>query len=352
MINNDIIISKDVSLLDALSVMDTVNRKLLIVCDHGKFLGVISVGDVQRALLKKQDLTLPVVQFIREDVDYSSVNEDRDFVKKRMREYRIEAMPIVDECGNLCDIIEWEQLFVNTTEPKDDKIDIPVVIMAGGKGTRLLPLTNVIPKPLIPISDKTIIEEIMTQFQNVGCHKFYISINYMMELIKDFFSKHDSWEIEYIQENKPLGTGGSLYLLKNKIHSTFFVTNCDTLVDINYADLLSYHKKNHNLVTVISAIKAVHIPYGILETGVDGVIKSVKEKPDYVFQINSGFYVLEAEVLNYIEDDRFLNLTDLITRLIDQGEKVGAFPVSEASWFDMGNWDEYLKLVNKYMENA
>ena len=224
--------------------------------------------------------------------------------------------------------------------------------MAGGKGTRLLPLTNVIPKPLIPISEKTIMEEIMMQFKRAGCTSYYVSVNYMMETIKEYFQKKPEWNINYVQEKKPLGTGGSLYLLKNKIHTTFFVTNCDTLINIDLHDLVEYHRQNKNMITVVSAIKTIHIPYGTLETEIDGVVKEMKEKPDFIYQINSGFYVFEPEVLGYIEDEEFLNIPDLIGRLIFSGKKVGAFPVSEASWVDMGNWDEYLRLVDKYMRNS
>ena len=348
MINTNIIISNNISLIDSLNIMDQTNRKLLIVCDGDKFLGVISIGDIQRAILTKQDLTLPVSRFVRKKITYAFVTEDMEKVKSKMREEKIESMPVIDEDGFLRDVIEWKQLFSAEETSKAEPINLPVVIMAGGKGTRLLPLTNVIPKPLIPISDKTIMEEIMTQFIEAGCKHFYVSVNYMMETIKEYFNHKPEWNISYIQENRPLGTGGSLYLLKNKISTAFFVTNCDTLVDIDLHDLLEYHKRNKNMITVVSAVKKIHIPYGTIETEVDGIISSMREKPDLVYQINSGFYVLEPDVLNYIEEEVFLNITDLIDRLMKCGEKVGAFPVSDGSWIDMGNWDEYLQLVRKY----
>ena len=327
--------------------MDQTNRKLLIVCDNEKFLGVISIGDIQRAILNKQDLSLPVSTFVRKKITYALSTDDMEKVKSRMHEEKIESMPVVGPKGELVDIIEWNQLFSSGESERHEQVKLPVVIMAGGKGTRLLPLTNVIPKPLIPISDKTIMEEIMTRFKEAGCNRFYISVNYMMETIKAYFSQKPEWNINYIQEKKPLGTGGSLYLLKDKIRSTFFVTNCDTLIDINLHDLISYHRKNNNIITVVSAVKTIHIPYGTLETKVNGLISEMKEKPDLVYQINSGFYVLEPDVLEYVEEEVFLNITDLIGKLICDGKRVGAFPVPEGSWIDMGNWNEYLHLVNK-----
>ncbi|WP_026506339.1 sugar phosphate nucleotidyltransferase [Butyrivibrio sp. MC2013] len=349
MINSEIIIDPNTSMIDSLAIMDRVDRKLLIVCDGGKFIGVISIGDIQRAILKKQDLSLPVSTSIRAKITYAMLGDDIHTIKKKMHEQKIECMPIVDNNGVLCDVIEWDQLFDDSKEIV--KVNCPVVIMAGGKGTRLLPLTNVIPKPLIPVSDKTIIEEIMSNFQKAGADHFYISLNYMMEIIKDFFSKRDCWNVDFIHETKPLGTAGALFFLKNKIDTTFFLTNCDTLVDLDLNDLLQYHKRNNNIVTVVSAIKTIHIPYGTLETGVDGVIKNMREKPDYIYQINSGFYVMEPEIFDYLQNEEFINVPDLINKLINDDKKVGAFPVSEKSWVDMGNWDEYLTIVNKYLSD-
>ena len=348
MINDNIIISDKITLLDALKIMDATRRKLLIVCEGKRFLGVISIGDIQRAILSKRELNSPVMEYARTVITIAHITDDLEKVKDKMRSEKIEAMPVVNSEGELCDVIEWEQLF-SRSEPADTRrVDIPVVIMAGGKGSRLLPLTNVIPKPLIPVTDKTIIEEIMSRFISAGCGRIYVSVNYMVETIKDYFSKRPQWKLEYIQERKPLGTGGSLYLLKGRVRETFIVTNCDTLVDTDLYDLVDYHRSNRNMITVVTAVKTIHIPYGTIETVVDGVIEKMREKPDLVFQVNTGLYVLEPQVLDYIEDDKFLDLPDLIKRLTEAGHRVGAFPVSEGSWTDIGNWDEYLRLGSKY----
>lgn len=347
MIKENILISNKISALDSLSVMDQTKRKLLIICDGKKFLGVISIGDIQRALLSKLDLSQPVTNYIRDNITYALVTDDLASVKEKMLAEKIEAMPIIDADGYLCDVIEWEQLFASNVKIVDEPINLPVVIMAGGKGTRLLPLTNVIPKPLIPVSDKTIVEEIMTRFKLFGCNKFYLSVNYMMDTIKTFFVNRPEWDVSFLQEHSPLGTAGSLYLLKNVVSGTFIVTNCDTLIDVNFNDLINYHRTNNNSATVVSAIRTIHIPYGTIDTEKDGVISRVTEKPDLYFQINCGLYVFESEVLNYIDDDVYLNIPDLIDKLINDGKRVGAFPVPESSWVDMGNWNEYLKIINK-----
>jgi dTDP-glucose pyrophosphorylase len=333
--------------MEALSVMDRNNRKLLVICDGDCFKGVVSIGDIQRAILKKADLTSQVKNYGRTSITVAYTDDDIESVKELMRTNRIEAMPVIDHEERLVDIIEWDDIFEKrplNAEP----LNLPVVIMAGGKGTRLLPLTNVIPKPLLPISDKTIIEEIIDRFMNAGCDRFFISVNYLMEAIETFFSEK-KFDVEFIHEERPLGTGGALYYLKDYVNSTFFVINCDTLVDIDLNDLLNYHKENGNLITVVSALKSMHIPYGTIETEDNGIIKGMKEKPDYVYQVNAGLYILEPDVLKYIEKDRFLNITDLINKAISCGDQVGAFPVPEGAWVDIGNWDEYLKVVNNYL---
>ena len=348
MINQEQIISKNTSLMQALDIMNRTDRKLLLICEGFHFLGLISIGDVQRALLEKKDLSRDVLSYVRTDITVATTEEGIESIKAKMRKERIESMPIIDGNHQLIDVIDWKDLF--QTDKNDDikVIHNPVVIMAGGKGTRLLPLTNIIPKPLIPISDKTIIEEIMSMFKKAGANEFYISVNYMKETIENYFKNINDWNIEFVYEEKPLGTAGSLALLKNKLQETFFVINCDTLVDVNLKDLIEYHNGNRNVVTMVSVVKKMSIPYGTLETELGGTVMEIKEKPEYVYQINSGMYLLEPEALDYIEENTFTNITDVISKLIEENKKVGAFPVSENAWVDMGNWEEYLKLVEKY----
>ena len=183
--------------------------------------------------------------------------------------------------------------------------------MAGGKGTRLKPLTNVLPKPLIPLGEKTIIENIMDKFYDVGCNQFHISVNYKAEMIRYFFSAlgHNKYQIDYIQEKTPLGTAGSLHLLKGKLNSTFFVTNCDILIDQDINDVLEFHKMYKNEITVVAALKNYSLPYGILETQQEGKLTKIAEKPNFTFKINTGFYILEPHLLNEIPQNKFYHIT-------------------------------------------
>jgi NDP-sugar pyrophosphorylase family protein len=266
-----------------------------------------------------------------------------------MIEKRAEAMPVIDEYGFLKDVVFWEDIIDEDSPSKKEKINLPVVIMAGGKGTRLKPLTNVIPKPLIPIGEKTILEDIMDSFLEYGCNKFYLTVNYRADVIKYYMKEQafSTYSLEYFEETEPLGTAGSLHLLEDKIKDTFFVTNCDIMIDDNYAEILKYHKQNKNELTVVAALKNYSIPYGTIDTGKDGIIKSLKEKPDLTFKINTGLYILEPHLINEIPKNKFYHITTLIEKLKKQNRRVGVFPVSENSWKDIGEWKEYLKLIDE-----
>ena len=270
-----------------------------------------------------------------------------EFIKKAMEIHRIECMPVVNESHELINVFFWEDVFATENRLNNIHLNLPVIIMAGGKGTRLKPLTNVIPKPLIPIGEKTIIEEIMDRFLNVGCNIFYISVNYKADTIKHYFEQLPicPYSLNYFHEDKPLGTVGSLYLIKEKIHSTFFISNCDIIINEDYFQILKYHQVNGNELTIVSALKHYPIPYGIIETSNGGLLSEFKEKPELTFQINSGMYVLEPHLLHEIPENEFYHITQLIEKIRNRGGKVGVFPVSEGSWKDIGEWKEYINLV-------
>jgi dTDP-glucose pyrophosphorylase/CBS domain-containing protein len=338
----------DESILFALKKMDILERKLLIIIKNDKFIGLLSIGDLQRAILKNLSLDTQVKELIRDDLKVAYVNDDIDKVKADMIELRIECMPVIDRESNLVDVIFWEDI-VGVKVDLFEKINLPVVIMAGGEGTRLKPLTNIIPKPLIPIFDKTIIEDIMDQFVKTGCNEFHLSVNYKADMIKYYLEtlNNPAYHLHYFQEEKPLGTAGSLYLLKDKLTSTFFVTNCDIIVKQDLAEVYKYHKDNKNDITIVAALKHYKIPYGTIESGMDGILSSLSEKPEITFKINSGVYILEPETLNSIPKDEFFHITDLILKIKKANGKVGVFPISEKSWQDYGLFENLPFIMKK-----
>ena len=263
-----------------------------------------------------------------------------------MYDLRAECMPLVDENGQLLEVYLWNDMFEGKKKERLDKIDVPVVIMAGGLGTRLKPLTNIIPKPLIPVNEKTILETIIDQFEKIGCTKYYLSVNYKSEIIEYYLAHLDKkYDITFLKEDKPLGTIGSVSLLKGKIDKPFFVSNCDIIVDQDYRDVFDYHVNNKNDITIVTAIKSFHIPYGVIETGENGLMKGISEKPDMSYMINTGVYILEPQLIDEIPENTFYHITDLIEKVRSNGGRVGCFPVSEKSWTDIGDWNEYLKII-------
>ena len=341
----EICISQEASIISALKQMDAIGHKLLIVIKDEKFYSLLSIGDIQRAIIKGVDMNSPISTILRKKTTVASVNDDMKVVKATMKERSNEFMPIIDDDNNLVDVIFWEDLFESQPSPRKSNLNLPVIIMAGGQGSRLRPLTNILPKPLIPIGEQTMMEDIMDRFVNCGCKRFYISVNYKANTIKRYFDnlKGKPYEISYFQENKPLGTAGSLHLLNGQINSTFFVSNCDIIIDDDYSEILKYHRENKNEITVVAAIKNMGIPYGTLETKEGGLLADIKEKPNYTFKINTGMYILEPHLINEIPVDEFYHITFLIEKLMKQGRRVGVYPINEGSWIDVGNWDEYLK---------
>lgn len=335
-------------IISALKKMDVERTKMLFVFSNGHFEGVLTIGDIQRAILNNVALSESIHKILDPYKVYASPGESPDSIKVQMYRLRAECMPVVDENGELLDVYFWNDFFESDENLPKQPLHIPVVIMAGGKGTRLAPLTNIYPKPLIPIGEKTIVETIMDKFVSYGCTEFYISVNYKADMIKNYFDfiHNDSYHLSYFQEDRPMGTAGSLRLLKDKLHSTFFVSNCDIMIYEDFANILNYHKENNNELTVVAAVKTYSIPYGTIQTKEDGLLESIEEKPNLSFKINTGLYILEPSLLKDIPDE-FFHITHLMEKLQLQGRRVGVYPISQNDWMDMGDWDEYLKLVRK-----
>jgi dTDP-glucose pyrophosphorylase len=338
------------NILQAMKCMDICEKKLLIVTKDDQFLSLLSIGDIQRAIMKFQSFEKEVGDILREKVNVGRVTDSRTDLSRKMLEHRTEFMPILDNNNHLVDVLFWEELVEKPVHINEELKHVPVVIMAGGKGTRLKPITNIIPKPLIPLGEKPIIEIIANQFGLCGVKQFFVSVNYKGEMIRKYFDdlENKAYRIDYINEEMPLGTIGSIYLLKGKLKNTFFVSNCDILVDQDYADVYRYHKENKNELTVISAIKSYQIPYGTIEAGENGLLTNLKEKPELVFQINSGVYILEPHLIDEVPAGEFFHITSLIEKIKERNGRVGVFPVSENAWIDIGEWKEYERAQNNF----
>ncbi|PWJ34877.1 nucleotidyltransferase family protein [Fibrobacter succinogenes] len=342
----DRVISPRTTLIESMKLMDSLGKKLLFVFDGNFFSGILTIGDIQRAIIKGISLSTESKFALDCNKIYASVHDSKEQIKEKMSRLRAECMPIMDDSGTMVDVVFWKDWFLKAEPEKREKIDLPVVIMAGGKGTRLKPITNVIPKPLIPIGDKTILEEIMDQFEHIGCKQFYMSVNYKSDMIRFYLDQLEhKYSIDFFEEAKPLGTIGSVSLLKGKINTPFFVSNCDIMIDQDYRDVYDYHKQNKNDLTIVTAVKSIRIPYGVIDTGDDGLMTGLREKPEITYMINTGVYLLNPGLIDEIPEGEFFHITHLMEKVKSRGGRVGCFPVSEGSWRDMGEWPEYLKMI-------
>lgn len=340
-------ITPNKTLLEAMRMMDECRVKTLFVLSGDSFEGIVTIGDIQRAIINNIALKEPVNSILNKNKIYGFEAEGEERIKEKMRRMRAEVMPILNDQGELVNVMFWGDLFKKTEPLQREMINLPVVIMAGGKGTRLKPITNVIPKPLVPIGDKTILETILDQFEEIGCTKFYMSVNYKADMMKYYLGQLEhKYDIEFFQEDKPLGTIGSVSLLKGKITTPFFVSNCDSINEQDYRDVYDYHMNNHNDLTIVTMVKSFKIPYGVIETGEDGLMVSLSEKPELTYQVNTGVYILNPSCIDEIPEGEFFHITHLMEKIKARGGRVGCFPVSEHAWKDMGEWPEYLRMIN------
>ena len=344
-----IVISPGTLILDSLKLMDRLDKKLLLVMDGKTFIGLLSIGDIQRSIIRKIDLKSEVRDILRENIRVATDNNSFEEIKEMMLRYRTECMPVLNDRHELVNVHFWEDIFSQQSIEKKG-INVPLVIMAGGEGRRLKPFSNIIPKALFPFGERTILEEIIHRFHRHQISEVFISVYHKADLIETYLEEHLALDVKinYIREEKPLGTAGSLYFLKDKMKGPFFVSNCDIVIKQDYDEIYNYHMQNHNDITIVAALKHYAIPYGIVETGENGCLSELVEKPEYTYKINSGMYILNPDVLSEIPGNTFFHITHLIEKGMKNGNKIGVFPVSEKSWMDIGEWSEYQKILKTY----
>ncbi|OON94514.1 MAG: nucleotidyltransferase [Candidatus Epulonipiscioides saccharophilum] len=332
---NDLIINKDYTIKEAIKRLDDTAKKILFVATNRKAEGSITDGDIRRWILKNGSLDASVVNIMNVDFQYA-FQGDTEKIQELFRSGTIFAVPILNNDHEIVDITFIERVFNNIRKDRP-QLNTKVVIMAGGKGTRLYPFTQILPKPLIPIGDKSILEHILKRFNNYGCTDFILTLNYKKGMIKSYLEElNHHYNLSYVEEEDFYGTAGSLSLLKGQLTDTFFVTNCDILIDARYDEIIQQHKLNNNKITLVTSLTTYTIPYGVVVTKDEGIVETLQEKPEYNFQINTGVYVLEPEVLQDIPVNTFFHITDLIELYLAKGKKVGVYPIRAGQWLDMG----------------
>lgn len=331
------------TVMQTIDIIDKGARGIAFLCKGRRLLASVSDGDIRRYLLKNDDLQQSVLQVAEYHPYYLKENQS-DMAMDFMRDKCITAIPIVDDDMNILDIkfLIWKKKSVIA------RLEIPLVIMAGGKGMRLRPYTDILPKPLFPLGDMTITEHIMEHFFCYGCNDVYMIINYKKEFIKSYFiDKNLEQRLTFLEEDEFLGTGGGLRLLCGKLKDTFFMTNCDILIEADYSEILKFHRQKHNLITMVCAKKEIKVPYGIVETGVEGLALSMQEKPSFFYNTNTGLYVIEPSFLDRIPENKPVHITDVIQGCIACGDRIGVYLISDEEWMDMGQFEELEKMKER-----
>lgn len=332
----DILLVPGASVLDAMAQLDKTGLGVLFDAPDGVLAGVLTDGDLRRYILAGGRLEGPAADAVNRS-PRSLPMEQRAQARRMMLDCTIKALPLLDKNGRIQDVLFADGLNIDTQK----RATLPVVMMAGGLGTRLYPYTKILPKPLIPVGELPIAEHIIHRFRDVGCSRFYLVVNYKKNMIKSYFNDLEKdYTVEYADEDTPLGTGGGLRLLKDQLHETFFLTNCDILIDADFGDVYDFHRRQGNKITMVCAVKHFTIPYGVVELADDGQIRAMQEKPEMNFLTNTGVYVVEPEVIDLIQPDTPTPFTDLIEAVRKEGGRVGVYPVSEQSWMDMGQLEE------------
>lgn len=330
---------------EALGVIESGSKRIaLVVDDERKLLGTLTDGDIRRALLKELSLN-DLVESIafKTPITFKQNYNKEDLLEVALKN-KLYQIPIIDEAGKLIDIVEVDELF----KPKSRSNT--VVLMAGGFGTRLRPLTEHTPKPMLHVGDKPILETIITNFKKHGFTNIIISVSYKASVIEDYFGdgKKFGVHVEYIHEDKPLGTAGALSLMKEKLSDTFFVMNGDLLTNVNFESMLEYHIRSEAKATMGVREYDFQVPYGVVNIN-DTQIISIKEKPIHSFYVSGGIYILEPDVLELIPQEKFYDMPTLFEEAIKHKLKAVSFPISEY-WLDIGRMDEFKQANSDYYE--
>jgi len=320
-------------------------RIALVVDEKKKLLGTVTDGDIRRALIKQTTMDCSVTKVMNSSPSTALASDPSSLIISKMKSRDLLSIPLVDKQGILVGLETLQHLL------KKRKYDNPVFLMAGGFGTRLHPLTETKPKPLLNVGKRPILETILNQFIEAGFHNFYISTHYKGEMIRDYFGDGSNWniKIEYLHEESPLGTAGALGLLPEHLPDMpIIIMNGDILTKVNFEHLLKFHLEQSGLATMCIREYDFQVPYGVV-TMEEEYVTTIVEKPVYKFFVNAGIYVLEPKLINQIDGTTYIDMTNLLKTQIEKNKKVSVFPIHEY-WLDIGHMDEY-KSAHKLFES-
>jgi dTDP-glucose pyrophosphorylase len=329
----NIIISKSATMNDAIQVLNKESFRIaMVVNDKNSLVGTVTDGDIRRALISHLSMDSPVSEFMFTKPTVAFEEDSKDMILAQMKEMDLLQIPILDKNNKVVGIETLHHLLQNI------KFDNPVVLMAGGFGKRLKPLTDNIPKPLIKVGTKPILQGILEQFIDAGFYNFFISTHYKSEMVREFFGDGSNWNvnIKYIHEDKPLGTAGGLGLLPKNIRDLpILIMNGDLLTKVDFKELLNFHLKNGGDATMCVREYDFQVPYGVVKSK-DHQIIAIEEKPKHTFFVNAGIYVLDKSMIKGLNGDKYVDMPNLIEKKINSNGQVNMFPIHEY-WLDIGH---------------
>ncbi len=329
-------INSNLSIKEAIKHMDTLDHDICVCLNKSNNVeGIFTEWDFRNAVYRGISLNQKVTNILNKKFKFVSSTKNRKKIKNFFNR-NVNYIPVIKN-KKLIDII-----FKDTLKKKNTYNKIPVIIMAGGQGKRLYPFTKILPKPLFPLGDKPIILKIIEQFNEWGFKKYFLSVHDKSKIIRAFFKNFKNFKITFKEEVKPMGTIGSLSLLKKDLKTTFVVSNCDILIKTDFKNIFDFHKEKKNLVTIVGSVRHFEIPYGVCNLKSSGSLKKISEKPSYDHLVSTGVYIFEPSILKYLKKEK-MDFNELIEILIKKKKKVGVYPLSSDSWFDFGQWNE----VNK-----
>ena len=348
----NLLIKLNTNIKNALEQLSKTGEKCLIVVDkENRLLGTLSDGDVRKAILKGKFHKDKINKFYQKNPTFlRKENYSPNQAKNILIKKRIDIIPIIEKSRKVVEVLTFANIFKKSkNNHRSGAFSTTVVIMAGGKGTRLEPFTSVLPKPLVPINEKPVIEHIIEKFVNNNNNvNFFITLNYKSRVLRAFFQeKRTNYKLSFVEEPKPLGTVGGLSLLEGKIKKPFLVTNCDTIININFDNLMNFHISNRNSLTLVASSKEYIIPYGTCKLNKNGQLRSIIEKPKLDFFVNIGLYVLNPDLIKLIPKKRAYDMPDLIKLVKRKKKRIGVYPIDDKSWIDVGQWSEYHKAIKK-----
>lgn len=339
-----ILIGPEAPLLDAINIIDSAGGQIAIVADENrKLLGVITDADIRKAIVRNLGMQIPCSTIMTAMPIVSHETSSRSERLDIMRRRHIQQLPIVNDAGCVVDVA----LFMDMVTP--DALPNPVVIMAGGLGSRLRPLTDAAPKPMLAVGNKPLLETILLQMIDQGFWKFFVSVNYKADMIMDYFGDGARWgvEIKYLHERERLGTAGALHLLPPDIAEDVIVINGDILTKVDLRRMLEVHQLSTARLTIGVKDYTMTVPYGVVQFDEHSVIQSFQEKPDYRVFVNAGIYVASPASLTYIPDGTYFDMPSLFSALSEDGQRMSAFPIREF-WMDIGVHHDYERANLEY----